>query len=374
MTNHKNNILLFTSIYPLPWQPNKATFNFQQYECLSKEHHVDFLVPVPWLEWFKNMGKLIDRHDYKHVCYFPFFYVPGFFRGFNSFFLVLSTIISIVPILKLMKAKTVLASWASPDGLACAWLKNICKYRLFIQCLGSDVNVHSKHYFRKALLKKSFDLSDGVITVSKALQGEVEKISKKAKVETIYNGVNFSQFTLSAEKFDQTSLIFIGNMIKTKGIYELLNAVKTMIGSGSYFHLHMVGNGPEIDNIKTLLITNNLQQSVTVHGTINHHQVVDLLQKCHVLVLPSYQEGVPNVIMEALACGVPVVATKVGGIPEVVNDNNGVLINHHNEGDIVAGIEKCLSNTWNGQAIRESIKLYTWGANVKQLSSFLFHH
>ena len=89
MNHHKKNILLFTSIYPLPWQPNKATFNFQQYECLTKEHHVDFLVPVPWLEWFKNMGKLIDRHDYKHVCYFPFFYVPGFFRGFNSFFLVI---------------------------------------------------------------------------------------------------------------------------------------------------------------------------------------------------------------------------------------------------------------------------------------------
>jgi glycosyltransferase involved in cell wall biosynthesis len=373
MNNHKKNILLFTSVYPLPWQPNKATFNFQQYECLTDEHNVDFLVPVPWLAWFKNIGMLIGNHDYKHVCYFPFFYIPGLFRGFNSFFLVLSMIISIIPILKLMKAKTVLASWAFPDGLACAWLKSICKYRLYIQCLGSDVNVHSKDSFRRKLLKKSFDLSDGVITVSKALQSEVEKISVKANVATIYNGVNFSKFTPSAEKFDETSLIFIGNIIKTKGIYELINAAKIMIESGSHFHLHIVGNGPEIDNIKALVTTNNLQQKVTVHGTVNHHQVVDLLQKCHALILPSYQEGVPNVIMEALACGVPVVATTVGGIPEVVNDNNGVLINHHNEADIVEGIEKCLSIKWNEQVIRESIRSYTWDANVHQLSSFLFH-
>jgi len=372
MNNHKKNILLFTSIYPLPWQPNKATFNFQQYECLTKKHDVDFLVPVPWLAWFKNIRMLIGNHDYKHVCYFPFFYIPGLFRGLNSFFLVFSIIISIVPMLKLIKAKTVLASWAFPDGLACAWLKGICKYRLIIQCLGSDVNVHSKNNFRKKLLKKSFDLSDGIITVSKALQSEVEKISNKANVKTIYNGVNFSRFTLSVEKFDKLSLIFIGNIIKTKGIYELINAVKIMIKSGENLHLHIVGNGPELDNIKALIVKHGLQESVTVHGTVNHHQVVDLLQKCHALVLPSYQEGVPNVIMEALACGVPVVATKVGGIPEVVNDNNGVLINDHNESDVVEGIEKCLSSKWNEQVIRKSIRTYTWDANVTQLSSFLF--
>ncbi|GAA6174015.1 hypothetical protein NBRC116592_36850 [Colwellia sp. KU-HH00111] len=373
MNNHKNNILLFTSIYPLPWQPNKATFNFQQYQCLTDKHNVDFLVPVPWLAWFKNIGMLIGNHDYKHVCYFPFFYIPGVFRGLNSFFLVFSIIISIVPIIKLLKAKTVLASWAFPDGLACAWLKIVCKYRLYIQCLGSDVNVHSKNVFRRKLLKKSFDLSDGVITVSKALQDEVEKISIKANVKTIYNGVNFNKFTLPDEKFNETSLIFIGNIIKTKGVYELLNAAKIMVKSGKEFHLHMVGNGPEIDNIKAIITSNNLQQNLTIHGTVNHHQVVDLLQKCHALILPSYQEGVPNVIMEALACGVPVVATKVGGIPEVVNDNNGVLINHYNEADIVKGIEKCLFTQWNAQTIRESIKTYTWDANVHQLSSFIFH-
>jgi glycosyltransferase involved in cell wall biosynthesis len=374
MNYHEKNILLFTSLYPLPWQPNKATFNFQQYQCLTEQHTVDFLVPVPWLEFFKNIGQLIGNHDYKHVCYFPFFYIPGLFRGFNSFFLVFSIIISIVPILKLMKAKTVLASWAFPDGLACAWLKKLCKYRLYIQCLGSDVNVHSEYPFRKKLLRKSFDLADGVITVSKALQDKVEKISEKATVKTVYNGVNFDKFKPVNEKFNETSLIFIGNIIKTKGVYELVHSVSTMIKSGSDFHLHLVGNGPEIENVKSFISINGLEQNVTLHGTVNHDQVVDLLQKCHALILPSYREGVPNVIMEALACGVPVIATKVGGIPEVVNDTNGVLLNYHNEADIVEGIDKCLSTKWNEQAIRESIKMYTWDANVHQLSTFLFQH
>lgn len=374
MNIHEQKILLFTSIYPLPWQPNKATFNFQQYEQLTKKHNVDFLVPVPWLTWFKNLGMLMGNHDYKHVYYFPFFYIPGLFRGFNSFFLVFSIIISIVPFIKLIQAKTVLASWAFPDGLACAWLKFICKYRLYIQCLGSDINVHSKSWFRKKLLKKSFDLSDGIVTVSKALQREVEKINVEVNVKTIYNGVNFNKFAPAIKKFDETSLVFIGNIIKTKGVYELISAVNLMIKSGSDFHLHLIGNGPEIENIKKIINTNDLQQNVTVHGTVNHHEVVDLLQKCHALILPSYQEGVPNVIMEALACGVPVVATKVGGIPEVVNKDNGVLINHYDDVEIVKGIEKCLSTEWNAKAIRASINTYTWDANIAQLSSFIFHH
>jgi glycosyltransferase involved in cell wall biosynthesis len=210
--------------------------------------------------------------------------------------------------------------------------------------------------------------------VSKALQREVESVSVKADVRTIYNGVNFDKFTPTDKKCDKTSLIFIGNIIRTKGIYELINTAKILTESGRYFHLHLIGNGPEIDNIKAFIATHNLQQNVTVHGTVNHHQVVDLLQKCHALILPSYQEGVPNVIMEAFACGVPVVATKVGGIPEVVNDDNGVLIEDHTEADILEGIEKCLSNKWNEHTIRESIKTYTWDANVHQVSAFLFHH
>jgi len=370
-TNKK--ILLFTSVYPLPWKPNKATFNFQQYDQLSKKHDVDFLVPVPWLEWFLNIRQLLGNHNYKHVCYFPFFYIPGFFRSFNSFFLVFSIIISIKPLFKLLKAKTVLASWAFPDALACAWLKRLCRYRLYIQCLGSDINVHENNNFRKRLLSKSFDLADGVITVSKALQHKVHELCPKANVKTIYNGVNFEKFTISNEKFEQLSLIFIGNIIKTKGIYELLNAVKIMFESGSDFHLHIVGNGSEIENIKKLIIKDNLQQSITVHGVINHNHVVNLLQKCHALILPSYREGVPNVIMEALACGVPVVATKVGGIPEVLNETNGVLINSYHENDIVVGITQCLAKTWQPESLKASISGFTWEDNVEQLSAFLFN-
>ncbi|WP_440874884.1 glycosyltransferase [Thalassotalea sp. PLHSN55] len=370
--NISRKILLFTSVYPLPWQRNKATFNFQQYSKLADKHEVDYLVPVPWLEYFQHFFTLIGQHPYKHVCYFPFFYIPGVFRSLNNFLLVLSIIISIVPFIKLCRAKTVLASWAFPDALACAWLKPVCRYKLFIQCLGSDVNVHSENSFRRKLLAKSFAIANGVITVSQALNDKVKSICESANVRTIYNGVNFDKFVPSDDKFAQTSLIFIGNIIKTKGVYELIGAVKKLKEQGTDFHLHMVGNGPEIDGIKKLIGDLDLSSTVTVHGTIDHGKVVNLLQKCHALVLPSYREGVPNVIMESLACGVPVVATAVGGIPEVVNQQNGQLIPHYDEDNIAQGIATLLATKHSAADIRASISSYTWQANIDQLSNYLF--
>lgn len=372
MNDKRNKLLLFTSIYPLPWLPNKATFNFQQYSHLTDQHDVEFLVPVPWLDWLKHLFRLMGQHDYKHVCYFPFFYIPGIFRGLNSFFLVLSIIISVIPLFKLLRAKVVLASWAFPDGLACAWLKNICRYRLYIQCLGSDVNVHSENKFRRGLLKSAFKISDGVITVSKALQKKVIEISPTSNVKTIYNGVNFERFTPRDEKFEETSIIFIGNLIKTKGVYELMSAAEQLLTSGKKYKFHIIGNGPERGPLEAIVKEQNLGSSITIHGTVNHSEVVNFLQSSHLLLLPSYQEGVPNVIMESLACGVPVVATKVGGIPEVVDERNGILINSYHSRDIVKGIQLCLSKEWRGMAIRATIKEYTWRENIKQLSGFLF--
>ena len=160
------------------------------------------------------------------------------------------------------------------------------------------------------------------------------------------------------------SWIFSGNIIKTKGVYKLIGAAKKLREANTDFHLHMVGNGPEIETIKKQIQAFELTKHVTVHGTVNHDQVVNLLQKCHALVLPSYREGVPNVIMESLACGVPVVATAVGGIPEMVNSANGELLENYDENNIKQGIETLLATPRSADMVRNSIASYTWQANI----------
>lgn len=365
----KPALLLFTSLYPYPWQPSRATFNFQQYQALSQHYHIHYLVPVPWFTWFRYIFTLFRQQQYANVSYFPMFYIPGIWRSFNGVFLLLSVILCIFPLLRLLRAKRVLASWAFPDALVAAWLKPLGGYKLVIQCLGSDVNVHQQVPSRRRMLANAFARADAVVTVSEDLARKVRAISSEADAVTIYNGVNFVRFTLQPCRPENKSLIFIGNLIRTKGIYELVEALALL--KDPTVQLHLVGDGPERTGLMQLAATLGVTAQLTLHGRLPHDAIGTLLQHAQLLVLPSYQEGVPNVIMEALACGLPVVATAVGGIPEIVNQQSGVLLGDHQPASIAEGIKQAWQQQWDGNAIRQSICHFTWQANSLQLATLL---
>ncbi|MDP5130334.1 MAG: glycosyltransferase [Paraglaciecola sp.] len=361
----KPALLLFTSLYPYPWQPSRATFNFQQYQSLRDYYDINYLVPVPWWSWFIHLFSIIRQKNYPNVIYFPMFYIPGMLRNSNSYFLLFSVLICILPFIKLIKAKRVLASWAYPDAIVCAWLKPLVKYRLFIQCLGSDVNIHQHYPKRRALLSAAFKRADAVISVSKDLTQKVLQVSSLAKAITIYNGVNLDRFNLQRHKPKAKSIIFIGNLIRTKGIYELLEAIKLL--NDPEIKLDIVGGGPEANALKNKATKLGIAHQLNFYGRLNHNAVAELMQKNQLLVLPSYSEGVPNVIMEALACGIPVVATAVGGIPEVVTKHSGVLLEDYNPATIAAGILNAWKLNWQPSEIRKSIAQFTWQANSLQV-------
>lgn len=365
----KPALLLFTSLYPYPWQPSRATFNFQQYQALSDHYVIHYLVPVPWLSWFRYFFTLLRQKQYPNVSYFPMFYIPGLWRSMNGLFLLLSVVLCISPLLRLLRAKRVLASWAFPDALVAAWLKPVAGFKLVIQCLGSDVNVHQQIPVRRRMLAKAFSRADAVVTVSEDLASKVRAICPQAQAITIYNGVNFERFALQADKPVKKRLIFIGNLLRTKGVYELIQALALLEQEDA--ELHIVGGGPELAGITQLVAELGLQHQVILHGRLPHEKVGLLLQQSQLLVLPSYQEGVPNVIMESMACGVPVVATAVGGIPEVVSEQSGILLADHLPATIAAGIRLAWQHPWDSKAIRQSIRHYTWQANSLQLATLL---
>jgi len=107
-------------------------------------------------------------------------------------------------------------------------------------------------------------------------------------------------------------------------------------------------------------------------GSISHHLLPKLIQDAKLLILPSYNEGVPNVILESLSCGTPVVATAVGGIPEVItNKVSGILVEAPVVEKITMGIEKALNHSWDRASIAKSAECFDWQHNINELSKLL---
>ncbi|MBA6391085.1 glycosyltransferase [Colwellia sp. BRX10-3] len=364
----KKQILFFSNLYPLPWEKTRGQFNLQQTSHMEAQASLSYLIPVSFVTWFKKV--LIGREYYsqKNICLFPFFYIPGIGRSLNPLFMLISIIISIKPLLWFAKHKYVLASWAYPEGVTAAILKKIFGFKLTIDCLGSDVNVHSLCPRRKKQLAFAFKHATTVATKSNALAAKVLEIAPSAKVKTIYNGVNFERFSIE-KKPDSSKLkfLFIGNLISTKGVFELLAAAKLLKDKNVDFELSLIGKGPEKAKLAAYIEQNELQNTVKIIGAIPHEQLNQWFAKSHALILPSYREGVPNVIMEALATGTPVVATSVGGIPEVIkNDINGILLEDYQPDTIYQGIRSLMNEAWSSGGILKSVESYTWENTSEQ--------
>lgn len=190
-----------------------------------------------------------------------------------------------------------------------------------------------------------------------AISAEIEENLKsdgisQNKIKRIANFIDFTQFfPLSAESkiglkeklgFRNVPLVmFSGRFIQRKGINFLLQAWKNVVKVSPESKLLLLGDGPMLQNMRNSASQLEIKDSVYFLG--HTHQILDFLRASDIFVLPSLQEGMPNSLLEAMACGLPVVATRIGGVVDVVKDGeNGVLVEPCNSQDIARGILKLL--------------------------------
>ena len=132
-------------------------------------------------------------------------------------------------------------------------------------------------------------------------------------------------------------IIFIGWVQREKGIFEALQAFARVHEAHAEAHLSIVGGGRDHADVVTTIAAMGLQSDVSTPGWLPSEEIPAALANAHVLLLPSHAEGLPNVVLEAMGAGLPVVATRVGSIPEVVEDGrSGVLVD---VGDVDAMVE-----------------------------------
>jgi len=202
--------------------------------------------------------------------------------------------------------------------------------------LNRDIN-----FIQKFTIGKSIQLADKVIVLGSKERNyisEFYKITNKEKIAILPNSVDIPKSIhesklLSSKEDKQFKIIFIGRIDKNKGLEELILALEA-IKSKINFHFYLAGTGPDEESFVSKCIS-TLGDKFSFLGVLNSIDKVPFYENADIFILPSYFEGLPNALLEAMAYGVVPIATPVGSIPEVVENNkNGFIIPINNYQEI----------------------------------------
>lgn len=168
---------------------------------------------------------------------------------------------------------------------------------------------------------------DVVVALSNDWKKKFEAKFGIANCVAIENGINVQSLKPAISNVENTchTMVSLGRLGERKGTYDLINAVCSVKEDIDDLKVYLAGDG-EIEEAKKLIQKNGLSKNIEVIGWINFEQKVEVLKKSSILLLPSYNEGLPMAILEGMACGKAIISTNVGAIPEVVKETNGILI------------------------------------------------
>lgn len=223
-----------------------------------------------------------------------------------------------------------------PEADAALRLSKILNTPCAALAIGHDVNVlpHLGKIMYRHFVRVVNSL-DAIMACGSSVASKINAVSTK-QVASVYGVVDLEEFTPVSDyagirkelniPLDKFVALYSGHFIKEKGIYEMVEAFDRIQKVAPNVMLIICGVGLEQDRLIQLIKEKNLSHIIQIVGLLDPEQINRWMQASDLFVLPSYNEGMPNAVMEAMACGVPVVTTAVGGLPDAVGDCDGAIL------------------------------------------------
>ena len=374
--------LLVTNLFALPRQPNRGTFNQQQFAEWNKRRPLRVFVPRS-SRWPVGRGASIIVQSVgfetgKVQC-FDVWHPPLIGRWLNARLLArrMKQLIDD----QRLQPRFVLGSFAYPDGVAAVLLARQMRVPGFIKVHGSDLNVMAADRFIGPQVRWAMRQAAGVIVVSRALQGKVDELGfAPRRLQVVYNGIDRVRFQPGdrqqarlerALPAQRRSILYIGNLKPDKGVLDLLEAFAKIAGQWPAVDLEYVGAGAAEAGLRERALQCGLSARVRLHDARPHEEMPSWLRACDLLCLPSHAEGVPNVVLEAQAAGRPVVATSVGGIPEVLGEDGGVLVAPRNPESLAQALTQVLQQSWDPAHVAAACRVGSWADSAAAMEDFI---
>jgi glycosyltransferase involved in cell wall biosynthesis len=268
------------------------------------------------------------------------------------------------------------AHYFYPDGVAAMMLGRTLNRPVVITARGTDINLIPRFFLPRRQIQFAAREAAGIVAVSQALADALVELGvPRDRITVLRNGVDLEIFRPGNREVARRTmgikgpiLLSVGHLIERKGHHIAIAALPGLPG----YTLLIAGDGPERSRLVTLSIALGVQNRVKFLGNIPHETLREIYEAADALVLASSREGWPNVLLESMACGTPVVASPIWGNPEVVSaPEAGILMASRTPEGVVEAVEKLFRKLPVRAATRAFAERFSWhDTSVGQLQLF----
>jgi glycosyltransferase involved in cell wall biosynthesis len=343
-----------------PWQGRPA---YQTLRMLAREADVRVFYPnprypsllKPRLRSYIELEPSKDATDVK-VDYYNYPTLPVIFRPLNGWMAARV----LLPHIRSFAPDLIFSYFLYPEGYAALQVGKALSVPVVARSMGSDINriadpvsaMHTRKVLREA---------DFLVMVSSDLRKKALAMgASPERICTMVNGCDTSVFHVrdrlqAREKLHidpaVKAVVYVGRLDVNKGLRELVEAAASLHPQRPDLHVYLVGGGQDKSILQSAIDANNAAGYIHLLPACPFDDVAVWMAAADLVTLPSYMEGCPNVVLEALACGRPVVATNVGGIPEIMSDACGGLVPPRESVPLAQAIASVLDRNWDAAAI-----------------------
>jgi glycosyltransferase involved in cell wall biosynthesis len=384
-------VLTFTSLFPNSLQPWHGFFVYQRVAHLARRsgNVVSVVAPVPYVPFWIPVARWRQTRNIPSQevvgelrAYHPrYFFLPKISMPYHGLLMYAGSVSLVRRLHEIMNFDCIDAHYVYPDGFAAVLLGRSLGIPVVVSARGTDMTLFPTFRLVRPLIRWTLRRAAGVVGVCEALKETMTNLGTPAeKACVIGNGIDLDRFervnrTDARRKLgipeDAEIILSVGNLIPVKGYQFLIPAIAQMVSRHPTIKLYIVGEGGSRKKLEAQASDEGVRDRILFVGRKPNEDLKYWYSAADVSCLASSREGWANVLLESLACGTPVVATRVWGTPEViVSPKLGVLVEQNKE-SLAQGLECALEKQWNHTALVEYAATRTWDVVAREVQNFL---